>query len=55
LATLVDITRAGHTSSLQLAEEFLGRRFIATPLHENVQDMAILIDRSPQIMTLTLD
>ena len=39
----------------QLAEEFLGRRFIATPSHENVQDMAILIDRSLQIMTLTLD
>src|SRR5688572_19975993 len=38
-----------------LAKEFLGRGLIAMPLHENVQDMAILIDRPPQIMTLTLD
>src|SRR6267142_5187112 len=39
----------------QLAEEFLGRGLMATPLHENVQDMAVLIDRPPQIMTLALD
>jgi len=38
----------------QLAEKFLGRGLVATPLHENVQDMAVLIHRPPQIMTLSL-
>jgi hypothetical protein len=39
----------------QLVEELLGHSLMATPLHENVQDMAILIDRQPQIMTFALD
>jgi hypothetical protein len=39
----------------ELAEELLGGLLIPPTLDQNVEDMAVLIDRSPQIMTLTLD
>src|SRR5262245_5687901 len=39
----------------QLAEKLLCRLLITTALDENIQDVAILIDRSPQIMPLPLD
>jgi hypothetical protein len=39
----------------ELAEELLGGLLIPPTLDQNVEDMAVLIDRSPQIMMLTLD
>src|SRR5215510_3060058 len=39
----------------ELAEELLGRVLIASALHENVEDVVVLIDGPPQVMPLTID
>jgi hypothetical protein len=39
----------------QLAEELLGRFLVSAALHENIQDVAILIDGPPQILARTVD
>jgi hypothetical protein len=39
----------------ELAEEPLGRVLIASALHENVEDVVVLIDSAPQVMPLTTD
>jgi hypothetical protein len=39
----------------ELAKEPLDRTPIATRLHENVDDIAVLIDGPPEILPLTLD
>ena len=39
----------------KLAKEPLGCTPIATRLHENVDDVAVLIDSAPEILPLTLD
>ena len=39
----------------QLAEAFLGRVLVASTLHEDVEDIAVLIDRSPQVLGLAID
>ncbi len=36
----------------QLAEEFLGRRFVPAALDQDVEDVAVLIDSAPEIMAL---
>src|SRR5262245_32243455 len=38
----------------ELAEELLGRLLIAPPLHEDVEDVIVLIDCPPQVMPLTM-
>ncbi len=43
------------TAFEELAEEFLGRMLIPPPLYENVQHMAVLIHRTPQIVVLLID
>lgn len=44
------------TQSLeQLTEEFLRGLLIAAALHQNVQDVAVLIDRPSEIAPLALD
>jgi hypothetical protein len=37
----------------ELAEEFLRRLLVSPALHQDVEDMAVLIDRSPEIGPLT--
>ena len=39
----------------ELAEEPLSCAPISTRLHENVEDVAVLIDSTPEILPLTLD
>ena len=39
----------------QSSEEALGRFAVSARLHEHINDFAILIDRAPQILLLTLD
>jgi len=36
-------------------EELLGRLLIPTTLHENIEDITVLIDRPPQIVPFALD
>jgi hypothetical protein len=43
------------TAFEELAEELLGGLLIPPTLDQNVEDMAVPIDGSPEIMTLTLD
>jgi hypothetical protein len=42
--------RDGCQARAQLAEEFLGRVLVASPLHQDVKDMAVLIHGAPQIL-----
>lgn len=39
----------------ELAEEFLGRVLVPPALHENIQDVAVLIHRPPQIVTFAVN
>jgi len=39
----------------QLAEEPLGRFFVTPALHQNIEHMAILIDRPPHIVPFAID
>ena len=39
----------------QLAEEFLGRRFVPLALHKNIQDGAVLINSAPELVRLAID
>ena len=47
--------RLAALSFQQLAEEPLGRPPIATRLHENVEDVTVLVHGPPQIMLPSLD
>src|SRR5262245_8003428 len=38
----------------QLAEDLLRGLFVAPALHQNIQDIVVLIHRSPQVMALTV-
>jgi hypothetical protein len=37
----------------ELAEKFLRRRLVPPALHQDIEDMAVLIDRPPEVMPLT--
>ena len=39
----------------QLAEELPGRGLVAAALHQDVEDMPVLVDRPPQIVRLPID
>ena len=39
----------------ELAEKLLRRLLVPAALHENIQDVAVLIHRAPQIVTLLID
>jgi hypothetical protein len=39
----------------QLAEELLGRLLVSAALHENIEDVAILIDGPPQLVPYSID
>src|SRR5215475_4726822 len=39
----------------QLAEKLLRRLFVAAALHQNIQDIIVLIHRPPQIMAFAMD
>ncbi len=47
--------RLAALSFQQLAEEPCGRTLIAPRLHENVEDVAVLVDGTPQILQPALD
>ena len=47
--------RLAALSFQQLAEEPLGRPLIAPRLHEDVKDVAVLVDSTPQILLPALD
>jgi hypothetical protein len=45
-----------HSKTLKkLAKESFGRLSVALALHDDIQDMAILIDCAPEVMVLALD
>ena len=54
---LVRDDHAGHILQPfeQFFEKLLGRLFVAPALHQNVEDMVVLIHGSPQGMALALD
>ena len=39
----------------QLAEKLLRGLFVASTLHQNVEDVVVLIHRTPQVMALAID
>jgi hypothetical protein len=39
----------------QLAEEFLRRVLVAAALHQDVEDVVVLVDGAPEVMALTID
>src|SRR4029450_2126781 len=39
----------------QLAKELLGRVLVAAALHQNVEDVILLVDSAPQVMALPVD
>ncbi len=39
----------------QLVEELLGRGFLPAALHQNLQHVAFLVDRPPQLVRLLVD
>jgi hypothetical protein len=39
----------------QLAEKLLRRLFVASALHQNIQDIIVLIHRPPQVMAFAMD
>src|SRR5262245_12148418 len=38
----------------QLTEKLLRRLFVAAALHEDIEDVVVLIDRAPEVMALTI-
>ena len=46
----------GHSEALEeLAEELLRGVLVPTPLHEDVEHIAVLVHRPPQVMAFTVD
>src|SRR5215471_576641 len=39
----------------QLTEKLLRRLFVASALHEDIEDVVVLIDSAPQVVTLAID
>src|SRR5262245_33034837 len=39
----------------QLTEKLLRRLFVAAPLHEDIEDIVVLVDRAPEVMALTIN
>src|SRR5262252_1511561 len=39
----------------QLAEKLLRRLLVASALHEDIEDVVVLVDRAPEVMTLTMN
>src|SRR5262245_52784830 len=39
----------------QLAEKLLRRLLVAAALHEDIEDVVVLVDRAPEVMTLTIN
>jgi hypothetical protein len=39
----------------ELAEKLLRRLLVATALHQNVEDVVVLIHRAPQVIALTMN
>ena len=59
-AVALELIRDDHTRDIcqpfeQLAEELLRRLLIPATLHENIQDIAVLTHRPPQIMAFLID
>ena len=43
------------TSFEQLAEKLLRSLFVASALHQDIEDIVVLVHRSPQVMALTVN
>jgi hypothetical protein len=43
------------TSLEELAEELLGRLFVPPSLHQDVEDVPVLVDRPPQVVAFLVD
>src|SRR5215468_2247376 len=39
----------------QFAEKLLRRLLVASALHEDIEDVVVLVDRAPEVMTLTIN
>ena len=50
-----DDTRHIREALEQLAKELLGRLLVATALHQDIEDVVVLIHRPPQVMARTID
>ena len=49
------ITRGTYIALEQLAEELLRRVLVPAALHQDIEDIAVLIHRPPQVMAFTID
>ncbi len=50
-----DDARNGLTPFEQLAQDLLSGLIVAPTLHQDIQDVVVLIHRAPQVMALTID